>query len=77
MVSPLFFPSSGHFVTGMQTETGGWDTSKALVRRTLEKCIHLGREHRSHGRKEDLYEAYRLLGQAVCGKFYSILSQVD
>lgn len=35
------------------------------MRRTLERCIHLGRQHRSQGRKEDEYEAYRLLGQAV------------
>ena len=47
-------------------ENGSWDTSKALVRRTLERCIHLGRQHRAQGRKEDEYEAYRLLGQAVC-----------
>ncbi|KAJ4483403.1 heterokaryon incompatibility protein HET-C, partial [Lentinula aciculospora] len=46
-------------------ENGGWDTSKALVRRTLERCIHLGRQHRAQNRKEDLYEAYRLLGQAM------------
>ncbi|KAI0051363.1 Het-C-domain-containing protein [Auriscalpium vulgare] len=46
-------------------ENGNWDTSKALVRRTIEKCIHLGRQHRSQGRKEDEYEAYRLLGQAL------------
>ena len=46
-------------------ENGTWDTSKALVRRTLERCIHLGRQHRAQGRKEDEYEAYRLLGQAV------------
>ncbi|KAF8518353.1 Het-C-domain-containing protein [Hysterangium stoloniferum] len=55
--------------TGMKNyianESGHWDTSKALVRRTLEKCIHLGRMHRSQGRKEDEYEAYRLLGQAL------------
>ncbi|KAK0494474.1 heterokaryon incompatibility protein HET-C [Armillaria luteobubalina] len=55
--------------TGMKNyianESGGWDTSKALVRRTLEKCIHLGRQHRSQGRKQDEYEAYRLLGQAL------------
>jgi hypothetical protein len=46
-------------------EQGHWDTSKALVRRTLEKCIHLGRQHRGSGRKEDLYESFRLLGQSV------------
>jgi hypothetical protein len=46
-------------------EFGPWDTSKALIRRTLERCIHIGRQHRAQGRKEDEYEAYRLLGQAV------------
>jgi hypothetical protein len=46
-------------------EDGGWDTSKALVRRTLEQCIHIGRRHRSQGNKADEYEAYRLLGQAL------------
>ncbi|KAF9458963.1 heterokaryon incompatibility protein Het-C-domain-containing protein [Collybia nuda] len=55
--------------TGMKNyianEQGSWDTSKALVRRTLERCIHLGRQHRSQGRKEDEYEAYRLLGTAL------------
>ncbi|RDB30692.1 hypothetical protein Hypma_005902 [Hypsizygus marmoreus] len=52
--------------TGMKNfianEQGHWDTSKGLVRRLLERCIHLGRQHRSQGRKEDEYEAYRLLG---------------
>ncbi|KAI0254644.1 heterokaryon incompatibility protein Het-C-domain-containing protein [Lactifluus subvellereus] len=55
--------------TGMKNyianEVGPWDTSKALVRRTLERCIHIGRLHRAQGRKEDEYEAYRLLGQAL------------
>ncbi|KAL0960132.1 hypothetical protein HGRIS_011768 [Hohenbuehelia grisea] len=46
-------------------ESGHWDTSKALVRRTLEKCIHVGRQHRSRGQKADEYEAYRLLGTAL------------
>lgn len=52
--------------TGMKNyianENGNWDTSKALVRRTLEQCIHLGRAQRSQGKKQDEYEAYRLLG---------------
>ena len=47
------------------SENGPWDTSKALVRRTLERCIYIGRQHRAQGRKQDEYEAYRLLGQAV------------
>ncbi|KDQ31832.1 hypothetical protein PLEOSDRAFT_1053107 [Pleurotus ostreatus PC15] len=55
--------------TGMKNyianENGRWDTSKALVRRTLEKCIHLGRQYRSQGRKDDEYEAFRLLGTAL------------
>jgi hypothetical protein len=55
--------------TGMKNyianENGTWDTSKALVRRTLERCIHLGRQHRQSGKKQDEYEAYRLLGTAL------------
>lgn len=55
--------------TGMKNyianENGNWDTSKALVRRTIEKCIHHARLHRAQGRDEDEYEAYRLLGQAL------------
>ncbi|KAI0300153.1 heterokaryon incompatibility protein Het-C-domain-containing protein [Multifurca ochricompacta] len=54
--------------TGMKNyignENGPWDTSRALVRRTLERCIHIGRQYRAQGRKQDEYEAYRLLGQA-------------
>ncbi|KAF9525082.1 heterokaryon incompatibility protein Het-C-domain-containing protein [Crepidotus variabilis] len=46
-------------------ENGHWDTSKALVRRTLERCIHLGRQQRAQGQKQDEYEAYRLLGQLL------------
>ena len=52
------------------TENGSWDTSKALVRRTLERCIHIGRQHRAQGRKEDEYEAYRLLGTAVSSYYH-------
>ncbi|KAF9022321.1 Het-C-domain-containing protein [Hymenopellis radicata] len=55
--------------TGMKNyianESGGWDTSKALVRRTLERCIHHGRQHRANAQKADLYESYRLLGTAL------------
>ncbi|KAF8903359.1 heterokaryon incompatibility protein Het-C-domain-containing protein [Gymnopilus junonius] len=55
--------------TGMKNyianESGRWDTSKALVRRTLEQCIHRGRQHRANGQKADEYEAYRLLGQLL------------
>ncbi|KAG5350799.1 hypothetical protein C0989_009227 [Termitomyces sp. Mn162] len=52
--------------TGMKNyianEQGTWDTSKALVRRLIERCVHLGRQHRAQGRKQDEYEAYRILG---------------
>jgi hypothetical protein len=55
--------------TGMKNyianEQGGWDTSRALVRRTLEQCIQLGRQNRARGQKQDEYEAYRLLGTSV------------
>ncbi|GBE88758.1 Het-C-domain-containing protein [Sparassis crispa] len=55
--------------TGMKNyianENGSWDTSKALVRRTLQHCIQFGRQYRSQGRTTDLYESYRLLGQAL------------
>ncbi|KAH7887067.1 heterokaryon incompatibility protein HET-C [Phlebopus sp. FC_14] len=55
--------------TGMKNyianENGPWDTSKALVRRTLERCIHLGRQYRANNNKPDQYEAFRLLGQAL------------
>ncbi|TRM63671.1 heterokaryon incompatibility protein Het-C-domain-containing protein [Schizophyllum amplum] len=45
-------------------ESGHWDTSKALARRTLIQCIQLGRRGRG-GSKPELYESYRLLGQAL------------
>ena len=55
--------------TGMKNyianENGHWDTSRALVRRTLERCIHMGRQYKSTNRKEDQFEAFRLLGQAL------------
>ncbi|KIJ15941.1 hypothetical protein PAXINDRAFT_168915 [Paxillus involutus ATCC 200175] len=55
--------------TGMKNyianENPSWDTSKALVRRTLERCIHLGRQYRTTKNKADQYEAFRLLGQAL------------
>ncbi|KAH8103109.1 heterokaryon incompatibility protein Het-C-domain-containing protein [Cristinia sonorae] len=55
--------------TGMKNyianESGGWQTSKGLVRRTLQECIRLGRKQRAEGLKEDEYESYRLLGQAL------------
>lgn len=61
--------------TGMKNyianESGGWDTSKALVRRVLQQCIDMGRRYNQTNRKEDHYEAYRLLGQAVCHACFS------
>ncbi|RXW13961.1 hypothetical protein EST38_g11892 [Candolleomyces aberdarensis] len=52
--------------TGMKNyianEGGPWDTSKALVRRLIEQCIHIGRRHRQNAQKQDEYEAFRLLG---------------
>ncbi|KAF8320481.1 heterokaryon incompatibility Het-C, partial [Clavulina sp. PMI_390] len=55
--------------TGMKNyianESGSWDTSKALVRRTLKSCIEMGRKFRNSNRNEDQYEAFRLLGQAM------------
>ena len=57
---------SPHFPShDIPVEDGGWDTSKALVRKTLEECIRRGRAQRANGQKADEYEAYRLLGQAV------------
>ena len=58
------------------TEGGGWDTSKALVRRTLEECIRRGRAQRANGQKADEYEAYRLLGQAVSIQRYLSLARL-
>jgi len=43
-------------------DQGNWDTSKALVGRLIQQCIHHGRMARQNGQKADLYEAYRLLG---------------
>ncbi|TBU22062.1 heterokaryon incompatibility protein HET-C [Dichomitus squalens] len=55
--------------TGMKNyianENGSWDTSKGLVRRTLERCIQIGRQGRTTNNKIDVYESYRLLGQAL------------
>jgi hypothetical protein len=58
--------------TGMKNyianEDGHWDTSKALVRRTLEQCIVYGRRYRANGNKQDHHEAYRLLGTGMFSK---------
>lgn len=55
--------------TGMKNyianEQGTWDTSKSLVRRVLTACIQTGRQARSSGNNEALYEAYRLMGSAL------------
>lgn len=55
--------------TGMKNyianESGGWDTSSALVRRRLTQCIETGRQARSSGDSKTLYEAYRLLGRCL------------
>ncbi|KAF8166647.1 hypothetical protein K438DRAFT_254177 [Mycena galopus ATCC 62051] len=50
-------------------ESGCWDASWALVHRTVEKCIQLGHQHRSQGRKEDEYEALQLLGSILSKTF--------
>ncbi|EIW69543.1 hypothetical protein TREMEDRAFT_73894 [Tremella mesenterica DSM 1558] len=55
--------------TGMKNyianEGNAWDTSKSLVRRVLQQCIHYGRQFRVTDDKKDAYEAFRLLGQAL------------
>ncbi|PLW14345.1 hypothetical protein PCANC_20889 [Puccinia coronata f. sp. avenae] len=54
--------------TGMKNyianENGTWDTSAACIRRTLLKCIEVGRRAKG-GNDADSYEAYRLLGTAL------------
>jgi Heterokaryon incompatibility protein Het-C len=62
------------FLLLLCTEQGHWDTSKALVRRTLERCIQIGRRNRVSGDKHDEYEAFRLLGQAVRYPFFPLIS---
>lgn len=51
------------------TEDGPWDTSKAHARRVFEQCIEMGRRARNGGRKDQEYEALRLLGTAVSHGF--------
>jgi hypothetical protein len=55
--------------TGMKNyianEDGGWDTSKALIRRRLLECIDMGRRYRASQNKAEQYEAFRLLGTAM------------
>lgn len=43
----------------------GIDTSAALIRRVLGRSIELGRRYGQSGRKDDLYEALRLLGTGL------------
>lgn len=59
------------------TDSGTWDTSRAYVRRTLEKCIELGRRYRNSEkpRREDKYEAFRLLGAAVSSPHLRVACQ--
>lgn len=55
--------------TGMKNyianERGGWPTSSEYVRKSLHKCIKLGRKAREQGNDLDQFEAFRLLGQAL------------
>lgn len=55
--------------TGMKNyianESGGWATSSGMVRQDIMRMIQLGREARSTGNKDTLYEAYRLLGKVM------------
>lgn len=55
--------------TGMKNfianEDGQWDTSSALIRRTLIQCIEQGRRARNSGNEKELYEAYILLGRSL------------
>jgi hypothetical protein len=55
--------------TGMKNyianESGGWATSSAYVRFSLERSIHFGRMYthgNNKGNEKDLYEALRCLG---------------
>ncbi|CBQ72977.1 related to Het-c heterokaryon incompatibility protein [Sporisorium reilianum SRZ2] len=49
----------------LANENGGWRTGSGLVRRTLIRVIETGRRARDSGQDAELYEAYRLLGQAL------------
>lgn len=49
----------------LANESGGWRTGSGLIRRTLVRVIETGRQARQTGRDADMYEAYRLLGQAL------------
>ncbi|EPQ30443.1 uncharacterized protein PFL1_01969 [Pseudozyma flocculosa PF-1] len=49
----------------LANESGAWPTGSALIRKTIRRCIDQGRRARQSGRDADLFEAYRLLGQAL------------
>ena len=52
------------------SEDSSWDTSSALVRRTLVECIDIGRRFKQTDNKADAYQAFQLLGRALhtlCG----------
>ncbi|EST05607.1 Heterokaryon incompatibility Het-C [Kalmanozyma brasiliensis GHG001] len=49
----------------LANENGHWRTGSGLIRRTLTRVIEMGRRARESGQDSDLYEAYRLLGQAL------------
>ncbi|KAJ1029194.1 hypothetical protein NDA18_002822 [Ustilago nuda] len=49
----------------LANENGNWRTGSGLIRKTLVRVIETGRQARDSGRDEDMYEAYRLLGQAL------------
>ena len=56
--------SKGFCVLERFADSGSWDTSRAYVKRALEKCIGLGRRYRSSDKpvREHKYEPLRLLG---------------
>lgn len=49
----------------MMNDSGGWDTSKAFIRRQLQAAATRGRAARAANSDEMKSEAYRLLGSAV------------
>ena len=56
-------------------EDGNWDTSSALVRRTLQECIDMGRRFKQTNNKADAYQAFQLLGKALhtlCDRWMSV-----
>lgn len=50
----------------IKNEDGDWDTSSAFLRKTITRCVELGRSGLSDERKhKDWWEALRLLGQTM------------